>query len=171
MVLGTLADGLKALPFTARRLSRLGVHPSSGFIRVFLTIRAARFRSSLAPRLCRSAPGLILWPCLRIFLNPQLPCRLQGTGQDVFARGCQKNVGRAHSSPAAGDREKNLREFLDKRRLLIGCEHQVPVPLLGRRERRKDSAAYAEVGIPHMRAFFGAVKSKSNPSEVLNVHE
>jgi hypothetical protein len=87
---------------------------------------------------------------LSILLNPQLPCSSKRPGEHIFRRGCQPDVGSAIASPASMDGNENFGHFFDKQGLLLGCEHQVSISLLGGGERRKNATSDAKVGRSHM---------------------
>jgi hypothetical protein len=59
---------------------------------------------------------------------------------------------------------------MDKHRLLLGRQLQVPVALALRCERLKDHATHSELGMALVRAFFGIIQAKGNPSKVVGIH-
>jgi len=72
----------------------------------------------------------------------------------------------AHASPTAGHREKDFREVLDEKLLLLGIEHEVAVALLDVRECGKDAAGDAEVGGTEVRTLLGTGKTEGDAGEV-----
>jgi hypothetical protein len=94
---------------------------------------------------------------------------VQRAVQNILVGLVQLDVRHAHSSPAAFNRNKNLRCFLDERLLLIPREHQIPISLFRRSESRKNPAPHTEIRLAHVGTFFGARKAKRDPSEVGSV--
>ena len=68
------------------------------------------------------------------------------------------------------DGKEHFGQFLDERRLLLRRQHQIPVALLYRSQRRKNPPVHAEVHRPHMRALFRALQTQRNPPKVLCIH-
>src|SRR5215469_19792 len=68
------------------------------------------------------------------------------------------------------DGKEHLRQVFNKRGLLLRSELHVSIALGLRGERGKNLAAYAEVGLAHVRALFDAFEAQSNAAEVVGVH-
>src|SRR5262249_15029548 len=90
--------------------------------------------------------------------------------QHVLACLRQTDMGRAHASPAARNREEDTRHLLDESGLLFRAQHQVAIALLDRSEGSKNPAADAEIDRTHVRAFFGALKAQGDSLEVFCIH-
>src|SRR4029077_6804909 len=69
-----------------------------------------------------------------VLLDPHPPRGAQSAGQHVLAGFRQPNVGHAHSSPAAGNRQEYLGQLLDELGLLLQGEPEVSVAQVLRRE-------------------------------------
>ncbi len=95
---------------------------------------------------------------------------LEGSGEDVFGGGGEPDVGHARAAPATGDGEENFGEFVDEGLLLVESEFEIAVALSGVGERGEDVAVYAEVGITHVRGFFGIGEAEGDAAEVADVH-
>ena len=108
---------------------------------------------------------------LGVFLDAQLPCRVQCAVKHVLPGLCESNVGHAHASPAAGDGEKEFGHFFNEGGLLLYREYQVAIALFRRSQRREDSAVHAKVRLAHVRALFGAGQTQRNSAKVSYIHE
>ena len=91
---------------------------------------------------------------------------LESAGEDVFVGFGQDDVSGAHAAPSAVNGEKNVREILDERLLLLRVEHEVAVALFHVSERGEDVAADAEVGGTEVGAFFGVGERLCDAAEV-----
>src|SRR6516225_6050294 len=81
-----------------------------------------------------------------VFLDAELPGRLQGTKDEVFAGRGEFEMGGSVTAPTAMNGDEDFGRLGDKHRLLFRREHQVAVPLGLRSQRGKDAAPDAEVG-------------------------
>ena len=133
--------------------------------------RAVSGSSASSPTRCGFLPLQLLRPTrLPILLQSQFPGSLQRSGQHILARRGQPNMSGPHPSPPAMNGKKKLRHLLDKCRLLFGCQHQIPVTLLGGSQRGKDSSAHAEVGRAHVRPLFRPFQAKRYSPKITNRH-
>src|SRR5262245_36244703 len=106
-----------------------------------------------------------------VLLHSQVPGDLEPFEQLLRGRLRQADVRRALSPPTAGDGEEYFRSLGDERLLQLGGKHQVTEPEMLMGEGRKDAAADAEVGSPHVSVFLGAVEAKGDFSKIVRVHE
>src|SRR5690348_13238208 len=95
----------------------------------------------------------------RVLLDPEPPRGAQSTGHHIFAGLRQPNMGHAHPSPAAGDRQENFGQLLDELGLLLRGKYQVSIAQDLRREGSEDPAAYPEVGRAHMGGLLGTFEA------------
>ena len=116
------------------------------------------------------AGGLVLGFGVGVFLDAEIVGGLESAAEDVFIGFCEDDVGGAHASPAAVDREENFGEILDEELLLLGIEHEVGVTLFDVGKGGEDVAADAEVGGAEVGALFGSGEAEGDTGEVVRSH-
>jgi hypothetical protein len=75
-----------------------------------------------------------------------------------------------HPAPAAHARKENIGEFRNELSLLLRLQHEVSEALLLRGQRRKYSSSNPKIWLAHVRALFGAFKTKGDASEIICIH-
>src|SRR5712692_1167842 len=110
--------------------------------------------------MCYSAARRHMGPfptCLCVLVNSQFSRRSECSRQNILARRRQANMRVSHLSPAARNRQENLRRLLHKRRLLLQRKHQISVAPCLRGQRSKFPAFYTESRQSCVRVFLYAV--------------
>ena len=74
-------------------------------------------------------------------------------------------------APPSLDGEKDFGQLLNEHGLLLRREHQIAVPMIGRREGGEDSSPHSEVGATHVSAFFRPFKAEGNAAKIVSSHE
>ena len=123
--------------------------------------------------MCYSAPRRHMGPfptCLCVLLNSQFPRRSDCARQYVLARRRQANMGVSHLSPAARNRQENLRRLLHKRRLLLQRKHQISVAPCLRGQRSKFPASHTKSRQSCVRVLFYALQGQCNPPKICCGH-
>jgi hypothetical protein len=95
---------------------------------------------------------------------------MQSARQQVLVCFHEHDMRRAISAPSARNRKKHIRLLLDKLRLHLWCNHQVPVALALCGQRRKDPAANSEIRRAHVRTLFRTLQAQSQPPKVRDLH-
>jgi hypothetical protein len=107
--------------------------------------------------------------CLCVLINSQFPRRSECTRHYILARR-QANMRVSHFSPPARDWQENLGRLLHKRCLLLQREHQIPVAVCLRRERRKFPTSYTKSRQSRVRVLFHAFEAQGNPAKICCGH-
>ncbi len=75
-----------------------------------------------------------------------------------------------HPSPATGNRQEDLGQFLNEGGLLFDRKHQVSVALALRGEGSEDSAVDTEIWCAHVRTLFRSGEAQGQPPKVFRIH-
>jgi hypothetical protein len=73
-------------------------------------------------------------------------------------------------TPTSRNRQKDVGSFGDEFGLLFGGKKQVAVALPFGSERGEDSSAHAKISMPHVRAFFSALKTECESAKISRFH-
>jgi len=77
---------------------------------------------------------------------------------------------RAVPSPPTGNRDEDIRNLCNKRRLLLGPQHQVSIALFDRRKGCENSSADTEIHCTKVRTFFDAFEAKRETMKISGIH-
>ena len=102
--------------------------------------------------------------------NSAAPCRLKRATKNLLRSLSEHDMRHSHSTPSSGYGNKDFGQFLAKCSLIFTRQCEISETFGFRRQRRKDSAAHAEVCRPHMRPFCSAFETQGNASEVRRSH-
>src|SRR5205823_29553 len=136
----------------------------------FCCSHSGRFPRFLSVTPLRSATWEFFSTCLCVLINSQFPRRSECTRPHILARRRQANMRVSHLSPAARNRQENLRCLFHKRCLLLQRSHQIYVALCLRRERSKFLASCTKSRQSRVRVLFHALQAQGHPAKTCCGH-
>src|SRR2546423_11054459 len=164
--------------FSKRAFNALGSSSRCSGDKSFLLLLMFRALTALivvASRVCllllRCAPPHGFFSaCLCVLINSQYPRRSECTRQYILACRRQANMRVSHLSPAARNRQENLRSLVHKRRLLLQRKHQISVRPCLRGQRSKFPASYTKSRQSGVGVLFHPLQAQCNRAKVCCVH-